>query len=80
MNQGYNVPGFLKTKWKKNLSEELAGREIALTSFSPTTVENLIFSLWLKMKNAPQRDTQNRLSQWPVRMDSGEVNNFNGRL
>lgn len=63
-------------KWKNKISEELSRRAIALTSFSATTMENLIFNLVAENEEYPK----DRYTKQPVTMNSSEINNFSGRL
>lgn len=41
---------------EKKISEDLAGRETALTSFPPTTVENLTFTIMAEKEERPHRE------------------------
>lgn len=42
-----------KKQQQKKTSEELAGRETALTSFPPTTMENLILNIMAENEECP---------------------------
>lgn len=60
---------------EKKMSEELARRAKALTSFSKTTMENLIFNLVAENEEYPK----DKYTKQPVTMNSSEINTFSGR-
>ena len=60
---------------EKKMSEELARRAKALTSFSETTMENLIFNLVAENEEYPK----DKYTKQPVTMNSSEINTFSGR-
>ena len=60
---------------EKKMSEELVRRAKALTSFSKTTMENLIFNLVAENEEYPK----DKYTKQPVTMNSSEINTFSGR-
>lgn len=63
-------------KWKeKKISEELAGKQTAVTSFPLTTMENLMLSIMAGKEECPRREVQQTGGENDLGNELGKINN-----